>query len=99
MYSDTGNTTSLVLGFPIRTSSDPRSVGSSPRHNAASHVLHRPLMPKHPPYAIKHLQNKNPWIKKRTYTTKRTQKNDPNHKGKERTASILMLATTMHKSN
>src|SRR4051794_23328707 len=58
MYSDTGNTTSLVLGFPIRTSSDPRSVGSSPRHIAASHVLHRPLMPRHPPCALKHLQQK-----------------------------------------
>ena len=59
MYSDTGNTTSLVLGFPIRTSSDQRSVGSSPRHIAASHVLHRPLMPRHPPCALKHLQHKN----------------------------------------
>ena len=29
MYSDTGDTTSLVPGFPIRTSSDPRSVDSS----------------------------------------------------------------------
>src|SRR3954466_11923059 len=58
MNSDTGNTTSLVLGFPIRTSSDPRSVGSSPRHIAASHVLHRPLMPRHPPCALKHLQQK-----------------------------------------
>src|SRR5881628_786460 len=56
MNSDTGNTTSLVLGFPIRTSSDPRSVDSSPRHIAASHVLHRLLMPRHPPCALKHLQ-------------------------------------------
>jgi hypothetical protein len=56
MYSDTGDTTSLVPGFPIRTSSDPRSVGSSPRHIAASHVLHRLLMPRHPPCALKHLQ-------------------------------------------
>ena len=63
MYSDTGNTTSLVLGFPIRTSSDPRSVGSSPRHIAASHVLHRPLMPRHPPCALKHLQHKNQLLK------------------------------------
>src|SRR5882672_1665139 len=63
MYSDTGNTTSLVLGFPIRTSSDPRSVDSSPRHIAASHVLHRPLMPRHPPCALKHLQHKNQLLK------------------------------------
>jgi hypothetical protein len=52
MYSDTGDTTSLVPGFPIRTSSDPRSVDSSPRHIAASHVLHRLLMPRHPPCAL-----------------------------------------------
>src|ERR1700748_2318132 len=56
MYSDTGDTTSLVPGFPIRTSSDQRSVDSSPRHIAASHVLHRLLMPRHPPCALKHLQ-------------------------------------------
>lgn len=58
MYSDTGDTTSLVPGFPIRTSSDPRSVDSSPRHNAASHVLHRLPVPRHPPCALKHLQHK-----------------------------------------
>ena len=51
MYSPAGNTTQLVLGFPIRTSSDQRFVGNSPRHNAASHVLHRLSMPRHPPYA------------------------------------------------
>jgi len=38
-------------------------------------------------------------IKNRNYTTTRHQKNDPNHKGKDRSASILMLATTMHESN
>src|SRR5512139_2326346 len=58
IYSALGNTTSLVLGFPIRTSSDPRSVGSSPRHIAASHVLHRLSVPRHPPCALKHLQHK-----------------------------------------
>src|SRR5690349_23007016 len=59
MYSVVGNTTSLVLGFPIRTSSDQRSVGSSPRHIAASNVLHRLPVPRHPPCALKHLQHKN----------------------------------------
>ena len=58
MYSVPGDTTSLVPGFPIRTSSDPRSVGSSPRHIAASHVLHRLSVPRHPPCALKHLQHK-----------------------------------------
>ena len=58
MYSVPGDTTSLVPGFPIRTSSDPRSVDSSPRHIAASHVLHRLPVPRHPPCALKHLQHK-----------------------------------------
>ncbi len=55
IHSGTSNTTSLVLGFPIRTSSDHSSVDSSPRLIAASHVLHRLLVPRHPPYAHKHL--------------------------------------------
>src|SRR5437588_4862418 len=53
-----GNTTSLVLGFPIRKSSDLSSVDSSPRLIAASYVLHRLLVPRHPPYALTHLQTK-----------------------------------------
>ena len=52
MHSPAGNTTQPVLGFPIRTSSDQRFVDNSPRHNAASHVLHRLSMPRHPPYAL-----------------------------------------------
>ena len=42
-------------GYPIRKSSDHSSADSSPRHIAASHVLHRLLMPRHPPYALTHL--------------------------------------------
>src|ERR1700761_681292 len=57
MYSAAGDTTSLVPGFPIRTSSDQRSVDSSPRPIAASHVLHRLLMPRHPPCALDNLTN------------------------------------------
>lgn len=53
-----GNTTSLVLGFPIRTSSDQSSVGSSPRLIAASYVLLRLLVPRHSPCALKNLANK-----------------------------------------
>ena len=56
MYSVPGDTTSLVPGFPIRTSSDHSSVDSSPRLIAASHVLHRLPVPRHPPCALKHLQ-------------------------------------------
>ncbi len=42
-------------GFPIRTSSDHSSVDSSPRLIAASHVLHRLLVPRHPPCALNNL--------------------------------------------
>ena len=44
-------------GFPIRTPSDHSSVDSSPRTIAASHVLHRLLMPRHPPCALDNLTN------------------------------------------
>src|SRR6478735_7236375 len=58
IYSGAGNTTSLVLGFPIRKSSDLSSVDSSPRLIAASYVLHRLLVPRHPPYALHYLQQR-----------------------------------------
>ena len=44
-----------MLGFPIRTPSDHSSVDNSPRTIVASHVLHRLLMPRHPPCALTHL--------------------------------------------
>ena len=47
-----------MRGSPIRTPSDQRSVGSSPRLIAASHVLHRLLMPRHPPCALNNLATK-----------------------------------------
>jgi hypothetical protein len=44
-----------VPGSPIRTPPDQRSVDSSPGPIAASHVLHRLLVPRHPPCALTHL--------------------------------------------
>src|SRR5437763_16529144 len=56
MYSG-GHTASLnAVGFPIRTSPGQRSVGISPEHFAATHVLHRLLAPRHPPHALSSLQ-------------------------------------------
>src|SRR3954452_18999107 len=55
MCSSAGHTTSLVRGSPIRKSSDQRSVDSSPRLIAASYVLHRLLVPRHPPCALNNL--------------------------------------------
>lgn len=91
-----GDTTSLVPGFPIRTSSDPRSVDSSPRHNAASHVLHRLPVPRHPPCALKHLHTKQ--IKKYSRKNKNCIINNKQPPKKE-SHLLQMLATTIHKSN
>src|SRR3954453_4808817 len=55
MGSGAGHTTCLVRGSPIRKSSDQRSVDSSPRLIAASYVLHRLLVPRHPPCALNNL--------------------------------------------
>src|SRR6185295_17805505 len=55
MNSGAGDTTQLVPGFPIRTPWDHSSVDSSPRPIAASHVLHRLLVPRHPPSALDNL--------------------------------------------
>src|SRR3954467_9783109 len=59
MHSGAGDTTQLVPGSPIRTPSDPSSVDSSPRPIAASHVLHRLLVPRHPPSALDNLTTEN----------------------------------------
>lgn len=97
MYSVVGDTTSLVPGFPIRTSSDQRSVGSSPRHNAASHVLHRLPVPRHPPCALKHLQHKKPIRKKKLHINRTHKTTNPQRKPAPH--ACQMLATTIHKSN
>src|SRR6187551_2443088 len=46
-------------GYPIRTPWDHSLVDSSPRPIAASHVLHRLLVPRHPPFALDNLTTKN----------------------------------------
>src|SRR3954470_729165 len=48
-----------MSGFPIRTPWDHSLVDSSPRPIAASHVLHRLLMPRHPPFALNNLTTEN----------------------------------------
>jgi hypothetical protein len=47
-----------VPGSPIRTSTDQSSVDSSPWLIAATHVLHRLQAPRHPPLALRSLENK-----------------------------------------
>src|SRR5690349_25012282 len=59
MHSGMEDTTRLVPGFPIRTPWDHSLVDSSPRPIAASHVLHRLLVPRHPPFALDNLTTEN----------------------------------------
>src|SRR5437899_6694035 len=55
MCSGRGDSPSRLPGFPIRTPPDQSSVDSAPGPIAASHVLHRFLVPRHPPCALKNL--------------------------------------------
>ena len=71
-------------GFPIRTSSDQRPVIGSPRLIADSHVLHRLLMPRHPPCALNNLHT----IKKKK-----------NQETTQPCSSQKMLASTIQFSN
>jgi hypothetical protein len=52
MCSPRDNAALPALGFPIRKSAGHRLLGASPRLIAAAHVLHRLLVPRHPPYAL-----------------------------------------------
>ena len=58
MCSGAGDWAFPQPGFPIRTSPDHSSVGSSPRLIAASYVLLRFLVPRHPPCALNNLTTK-----------------------------------------
>ena len=56
MNSGRSDTPSRVPGFPIRTSTDQRSVDNSPWLIAVTHVLHRSQAPRHPPLALHSLE-------------------------------------------
>ena len=53
--SGAGTQKQLWVGSPIRTPSDHSPLVDSPRPIVDYHVLHRLLMPRHPPYAHKNL--------------------------------------------
>ena len=55
-------------GYPIRTPSDHSLVDNSPRTIVASHVLHRLLMPRHPPCALQHFNNTTQTLKPQNQT-------------------------------
>src|SRR6266516_1958623 len=52
MYSGKSTRALPRVGFPIRKSRDQRLVSISPGLIAATHVLHRLLVPRHPPCAL-----------------------------------------------
>src|SRR5215217_2874835 len=52
MYSASGTAVLPAVGFPIRKSADHSLFSDSPRLIAAVHVLHRLLVPRHPPCAL-----------------------------------------------
>ena len=100
MSSDGSDPTSLGPGFPIRTPSDHSSFDNSPRTIAAYHVLHRLLVPRHPPNALKHLQqhlHKTPNTQLRTKCRYHQKIKTFCYLSKSR--EIKMLASTMHFSN
>ena len=90
-----------MLGFPIRKSSNQRPVIDSPRLIADSHVLHRLLMPRHPPCALNNLQNTQ--IIKKNYSSNNLlslQSKKPTKNQKMISSSFQkMLASTIQFSN
>ena len=71
-------------GPPIRKPSDHSPPAGSPRNIAGHHVLHRPLMPRHPPNAQKNKQQN---------TTKHTDKKA--HMPQSQKQTVIMLASTI----
>ena len=55
MNSDMDTTPLRVVGFPIRKSPDQSFAYSSPKHIGVRPVLHRLLVPRHPPCALSNL--------------------------------------------
>src|SRR5690348_10739792 len=55
MYSTRDDARLMASGCPIRISSDQSLLSGSPKLFAASHVLHRLLAPRYPPYALRSL--------------------------------------------
>jgi hypothetical protein len=59
MHSGRGDTPQRVPGFPIRKPPDHSLAADSPGLIAGSSVLHRLLVPRHPPCALKNLAQQN----------------------------------------
>jgi hypothetical protein len=83
-HSDAGNRTQLRLGSPIRTPPDHSSVANSPGLIAGSNVLHRLLMPRHPPCALHSLPNTNTQQKQQRHTLQKQTPTPTNSAGDAR---------------
>src|SRR3954447_5469426 len=68
-----------MSGFPIRTPWDHSLVDSSPRPIAASHVLHRLLVPRHPPFALDNLTTENKMLASTVQFSTHNQPTTHNH--------------------
>jgi hypothetical protein len=105
IYSGMNNPTSLGLGYPIRTPSDHSSVDNSPRTIAVSHVLHRLLVPRHPPCALHNLATKMlaPTIQfsNNNQTHKKTQEcvpSDTQQRTAPATKTSRLVCSTIHRA-
>ena len=82
-HSGAGNRTQLRLGSPIRTPPDHSSVANSPGLIAGSNVLHRLLMPRHPPCALCSLPNTNTQQKQQRHTLQKQTPTPPTLTGEQ----------------
>ncbi len=107
MYSSRCSSSLNEEGFPIRTPSDQRSVDSSPKTFAATHVLHRLQAPRHSPYALSSLLSLNLSILVVSHETRNWRARprpplfaaDPNRLARAPTASgQLSINQTMHET-
>lgn len=85
-------THNMPRGFPIRTPSDHRSFTNSPRLIADYRVLHRPLMPRHPPCALEH----SPPHTKHTQTPKGSHAREGDKTNNTRNTKTNKITTTTH---
>ena len=92
-------THNMPRGFPIRTPSDHRSFTNSPRLIAGYHVLHRLLMPRHPPCALEHSHTPQQTGVHESDNTRNTTKTKSQQKKHTRSAFPQMLASTIHLHN
>ena len=85
-------------GSPIRTSSDHSPFIGSPRLIADFHVLHRLLMPRHPPCALEHSHTPQTTGVHESDNTRNTTKQNHNRRNTH-SAFPQMLASTIHLHN